>query len=370
MATEDFMSGIETGDFDDSTVLSGSPVIESADPISGAFSLTCSGTNTGTARQWPFTVTMTVNVGNTGQGRTRFRFRINSSLPSDDTPFCGFGSIDSQTIARGEIKSTGEFRVNTGSGGVGSYSTAQLAVDTVYIAELRINIQNNMVDPDTVTGQVSIYTNAGVLIETVNDSGDAANLDTSIKALFLGWASAGSKTANFTFDDLVIRANTAAAVILPATRTHEIALAAINGAGATTDWTGTFADVDEIPFNAADTDEQTTATINKIELYTHPTTANLFAASIEGVKVSGLVISSVSQTHAMLIGATEYNSTWATSYGATKVGVDLSTFSDATFDALEFGVKNLTGTATTTANAVAMQILAAITRPVGFSQFF
>lgn len=353
MASEDFMSGFETGSFDDSDPLTGTSTIITISPISGVYSLTCVGTNVGTSRQWVFAVTMSVLSGNTGQGRARFRFRINSSLPSDDTPFCGFGATTTSTIARGELDSGGHFRLRTED--PGSYSTATLDVDTIYIAELLINIINS--DTDLVNGELSIYTDSGTLIETVSSSGLSAFLSANIKPFFLGWSGAGTKTADFTFDDLVIRADTISTVTLPSTRTHKIAAAAPTGAGATTDWTGSFTDVDDLPFNNADVNVQATSGNGNTELYTHPNATFVGAQSIEGIKASGLARSSLAQTHAIMLGGVEYLSTWPTAYGRTVVGVDLSEISNATFDALEFGVRNKTGTATTTLNAILIQVL-------------
>ena len=368
---EDFLSGVETGTFDDSTNLSGTSTIETVNPITGTYSITCSGTNTGTAQQWPFTTTMAVSIDKVGNAFARFRFRINSVLPSNDTPFCGFGSNQSATIVVGEIKSTGEFRVNTGSGGVGAYSTAQLAVDTVYIAELQITVRNPSVGDKTHSGALAIYDNTGTIIESVSDSGISAFLDSSIKALFVGWGGAGSKTADYTYDDIQVTATTddGTPVALTTTKTHNIFAVPITGAGAATDWTGTFADVDEIPFNPADVNEQTASGIEDTETYIHDTAAVLLITDIEAVKVSILAkCSTSSQTHAVMIDGVEFGSVWPTSYERTVVGTDLSSISNATFDALEYGVRNKTGTATTTANAVLMQVLAgtALTEEISY----
>lgn len=231
-------------------------------------------------------------------------------------------------------------------GTVGTYSSAVLALDTWYRIEVTSTVTKGASN-NTLDVSVSVYNEAGSLIETVTRS-DTNITSPTFPGPGVGNSSFTSSTSDVDFDDCVWvwgdKADVGNVTLPSAMRIHRVMA---NAQGASAGWTGDYRNVAEAPLDRDNTaTDQSTSTNGASTTFSHATAATLGLTSIAAVKVYAYLKGSSSGTDALLINGTEYNvTTPATSYTsfACQQATDFNSYSDSAFNAMEFGAHNKRG---------------------------
>lgn len=166
----------------------------------------------------------------------------------------------------------------------------------------------------------------------------------------LGNASGIPNAYEFDFDDLYIEARDGSdftGVFNLPTQTR-INRAGITGQGSLAEWTGDYRRVTHIPRPrtvAGDgSQEQSSNLVNTTTTFLHDTAENLQLGNIVAITMCACMKSNVGGTEAFFWNGFEFPVTIPTSYGQETTVVSVSTgWNHATFNAMEFGLRNKTG---------------------------
>lgn len=250
----------------------------------------------------------------------------------------------------------------SGQGAAAAYTTisaysGSMALNTWYRVEVTAAYKNMTVGEDPPNGRnrlittVAVYNEAGTLVmnptATYYDPGAIA-INPPNPAV--GNATGVASDMGFVADDAmwIFGDRTDAVVALPdpAARIHRVR---ITGQGASAGWTGDYRNVIDVPMDRTSglTTEQTVVTNGASTTFAHQTAAQAGLSGILGVQTVALVKAASGGADALLINGVEYAITTPTTYAdATQLSalaVDYTPYSNAAFDAMEFGARNKRG---------------------------
>jgi hypothetical protein len=287
--------------------------------------------------------------GTTVNGKMRFYFRV-IALPSTNQHSVG-GWVGSLTVHRVSmaLNSDGTFHCKAGTGSYSAASGTVLALNTWYRVEVDISVTNLPATTNSQTdGTVRVYTEAGVLLETLTAQAIASSTSAMCHAA-LGNRDTSSATSCYHYDDWYwIHGGAGDSISLPtATRVSPVLPTAIASA---VDWTGTVDTVRCVPRNATaiTSDEMATSTDEAEASFTHKTAAQLGLSGIEGFKSTvHMKTSSFGTADAQTINGAETAYICQTTYPSGQAPAEAWdwTINDSNFDAMTFGAKNKRGVA-------------------------
>ena len=253
----------------------------------------------------------------------------------------------------------------TGQADVGGSATTLVALENSGTEVFRLRAQTGMTELQMQYWNGASWANAGSAI-TTNITNARQTIDLYVSdselILFLGGSERESASGSFTsitsLDLLRMYGNgpvhqpyTQVIVADEPTIGWRLKTAPATGAGATTDWTGTYAEIDEAV--VSDVDFINSATANQVELFTHSATIPT-GYTVRGVVVTARAKKGLSgpaniQLALRSSGTTYFSSSQALGLGyGAHVGIwetDPATAADFTSSAiasLQFGVKSIT----------------------------
>lgn len=278
--------------------------------------------------------------GNFANANMRCRVVIHRTIPTnDDVMICGFGE-DVDNITGGLIvNSTGHFAARAGEE-IGVYSTAVLSIETEYIVEVLINVIDNAGNAD-ITTTCNVYTSAGVLIETVSMLDNTGNYTTPYQILScsVGHTDLNSCDYFVRFDDVFYVVEDEGLATLPTPVTTRVTRADPTGFSHQGSWTGNYLAATAIPFDNSDS---LFSTAESGLTFTHASGSDLGITGVQGIQLYVNVKTSVNGTDKFLINTNTYDVAITGAYGAVPYTQQLwQTITDADFDTLVFGFKNV-----------------------------
>lgn len=351
MAIDRFFTGFEGGRRDPFNAFSGVSFVDDGNARTGEYHLEawCAVATTNNGRCSAITPTAGIGINNSfAVGVTRVFFYIVEMPSADDVMIMGYG-INGALGGTLRLKTTGKFAaasVNT----VGTQSTAALVTGQWYRADLTCNIVDPSVAFPTfadMTTTVSVYTEAGALIETVTAFGSGVVASNSnFPAPSLGHHDGNNSTYHVKFDDWISIIQDNAVPVLPTqmriTRVDPTGQAPPIFLGVTQgQWDGDWRTVTDLPWDSAATNEQTSlaATLNCVTLFNHLTAAELNLSDIAALKIYVQEKSSINGNYDILINDDRYTLALTGAYPGNNPFVVLKWLgmTNTDFDNMVFG---------------------------------
>lgn len=314
-----------------------------------------------------------LGVGSSATTIARVFFKLIAFPVATNAPCFGVGSnsVGANQRSAMAIDTTGHFAGQTPSG-TGAYSSATLNLDQWYRLDLTHVVTQTGSPQISVSVTISVYDEAGTLIETVSRTQTAIATNASLPTdVVCGNPSVTAFVCQYEYDDWwwgsADGADQATLVFPTATRISRVPATA---QGSAADWTGDYRTIVDSPRETVTTDEQTcAATVGLTSTFTHASAASLGLTGIEGVLVRGQLRtpSGGAGNEALLYNGVEY--TVAIPNGAAynqnaQEGVSYPDTGGG-FDAAEFGARNKRGVASGLAMAICyLEVLHAGTGPV------
>jgi hypothetical protein len=286
--------------------------------------------------------------GSSARTVERVFLRLNAHVGTNDCACFGVGTASVNQRSYVALDTTGKFGVWTFDGGPPTYGTATLSLGVWYRLDFTYTVTQVSLGNCTVTGSVSVYTEGGVLVETVTKGPTAVTQDAALSATtFVGNGTVSvSSTFDYDFDDWFWESTDGVLAALPATAMRITGVPA-TAQGANAQWTGDYRTITDIPRQTLFTDEQAATTVGFTTTFAHASAASLQLGSIVGVVVRGYLKNTAgSGNDALLLNGTEYTVALSTAYPQrVQEGVDYTVYTAGQFDAMEFGARNKRGVA-------------------------
>ncbi len=339
MAIVRFFTGFEGGE-DIYPFLSSNRVVflDDGNAPTGQWSLYCNGpgndTGSGFATFQSFAPIGEVD-GNFANARMRCRFVIERNIPdNDDVTICGFGEQPDQISGALLIRTDGHIAARAGEE-IGTYGSAVLAIDTEYIGEVNVNVIDNAGDAD-ITVSCSVYTSAGVLIETVTAI-ELGNASTAyqIYSCSVGHLELNSCDYFIRFDDVIYVVEDSGPATLPTgNRVTRIDPVSINF---NTGWDAEYLPVTAIPIDTTDNIESA-STDGRIT-FNHA--SDLGISNVNGIQLYALAKVDTNDNGWFALNTNLYSVNLITTYPSEPYTQQVwGDISDADFETLTIGFKN------------------------------
>jgi hypothetical protein len=219
----------------------------------------------------------------------------------------------------------------------GTYSTAVLALDTWYRSDLTMTLTDSGA-ASSATVSISVYNEAGTLIETVTSaaSGLPDNPDFPLPAL--GHHDAISSTYNVGFDDWYSQIVDAQTPVLPTanriTRVDAISKDGVN-------WSGLYQNIINIPLGISTVEDIVSTTLDAKVKFAHRTATELGLNGIDGFNLYSTIKASTLGDEDIIINDDITIVGVDTTYPTYPyLHQDMNDRTNANFNALTFGVQN------------------------------
>lgn len=274
-------------------------------------------------------------------GKTRVKFKLIAAPSADHVMIMGYCTYQDAAVGGVmKVKTNRTFCASAYSVN-GTYSTAVLSLDTVYIAELTMILTDAGANSSSSVS-VSVYTEASVLIETVTSASSGGPNNPDFPNPSLGHHDSIVSTYSVKFDDWYSQVVDASTPVLPTanriTRVDATSMSGTLGIGA---WSGIYQNIINIPFGASTVNAVTSSTLDARVNFSHATATALGLSGIAGLNLYSHVKAGAAGNENILINSNETLTAVDTVYSTYPYLVQLmSTLANADFNSLTFGVKN------------------------------
>lgn len=274
-------------------------------------------------------------------GKTRVKFRLKQNVSADHVMimgYCTYQDADVGGVMKVKINRT---FCASAYGTNGTYSTAVLALETDYIAEETMILTDSGAN-SSCSVSVSVYTIAGVLIETVTASASGLPDNPDFPEPSLGHHDAISSTYWVVFDDWYSQVVDAATPVFPngtrITRVDATSMSGTIGIGA---WTGVYQNIINIPFGESTVGAITSSTLDSKVNFSHKTAIQLGLNEIAGLNLYTHVKAGAAGNEYILINSNITVTAVLTTYDTYPYLVQLmSSLTNPDFNSLTFGLQN------------------------------
>lgn len=287
---------------------------------------------------------MSATDGQTMVGRLRYFLRLSAYPSAAD---CRVGGWSGQRATRLEVNTTGQFRMYSDwiTGFTTLYTVNALALHTWYRVE--VGFKHNRGGATDVTNAFVRITGPSFLEEwNVDTNFGGALASILVDRVIFGNNPAGGPLATYdmVFDDIVWRIGSdadAATVEAGLPAKDSVQLVQINGQGISNTFTGSFADVDEVPMNAGDFQDGDNG---ESTIFTHAdvqSDLDAFKLSANALITSGTQVEQVAYPVGSNTNITFTATTTGSDDGNTPYVMVWETVDVPTFNARQFGINSV-----------------------------